>query len=185
MWVAAVEVATGVGLALAAWRLGWTWRLVPAVVLVAGLVAITAVDVVHQRIPTRFAAVTGIVGAAAGIPAALAADATGALVAAVVGAAGYGGFLTFLYLVSPSGLGGGDVRLAWLVGAVVGALTWRAGQGATAAIPPVLTTAVVAATIGLVTHLAVALVGRRRRTLPFAPAMTVAALLVGLLAQPA
>lgn len=182
-WVVAVEVAAGVGVALAAWRLGWSWRLAVAVPFVLGLVAITAVDVVHQRIPTRFVAVTAAACVVVGVPATLAADAGGALAAAWAGAAAYGGFLTVLYLVSSNGLGGGDVRLAWLVGGVVGALTWTSDQGAGGAVPHVLTTAVVAALIGLATHLAVALAGRRTRTLPFAPAMTTAALLVGLLAQ--
>jgi leader peptidase (prepilin peptidase) / N-methyltransferase len=184
-WVAAVELATGVGFALAAWRLGWTWRLAPALPFVAGLVAVTAVDVVHQRIPTRFVVAAGTACAAAGIPAALLAGAGGVPATAVLGAVAYGGFLTFLYLASPRGLGGGDVRLAWLAGGVVGGLTWTADAGTAAAIPHVLTTAVLAAVIGLVTHLAVALAGHRSRTLPFAPAMTAAALLVALLAQPA
>lgn len=189
-WVAAVEVATGGLFALAAWRVGWSWELAPILVLVAGLVAVVAVDVVHQRVPTRFVAVTGSLCAAIGLSITAASGATEVLVAALVGGAAYGGVLAILHLLSPGGLGGGDVRLAWLVGAVVGGVTWMPDQGPWGAVPHAFTTSIVATGIGLVSHLVVALTAlalpdrARSSALPFAPAIAAAALLVALLAQP-
>jgi len=188
----AVSLATGVVFGLTAWRLGWSWRLGPVLVAAAGIVVAAAVDAACRRVPTGFVVRAGAAALAAAVVASAWSGTWGALAAAMVGAAAYGGGLTLVHLVAPSGLGGGDVRLAWLVGAVVG---WASAAARTSdvdagfaapALSAVWAALLLSVGIGLATHLVVAL--RRRptaspRTLPFGPALGVGALVV-LLAQP-
>jgi leader peptidase (prepilin peptidase) / N-methyltransferase len=130
-WALGVEVATGVGSGVAAARFGWSVELPPVLVLVAGLVAVSTVDIVCRRIPTRFvyvttAAATAAIGLAVlvdGEPASLVGAAVGAVVAAAM--LGLSHLLIEVVLGKPFGLG--DVRLGTLIGLVagwLGSLNW-------------------------------------------------------------
>lgn len=119
----AVELVTAALFAVTAARLGAVAALPAFLVVVAGLVAISAVDlelyIVPNRIlyPTLFLAAPLLLGAAA-----YDGDWTGARTAAIGGAIGFG-LLLVINLVSPAGMGFGDVRLAGLIGMIVGWLS--------------------------------------------------------------
>ena len=101
-------------------QVGWSWPLPAYLVLAAGLVALTVIDLRDQLLPRRLILA---VGAGTGALLTVAAAQTGAgdaLLHAVLSAAG--AYLVFLALrlVDPRALGGGDVNLAGLLGLALG-----------------------------------------------------------------
>jgi leader peptidase (prepilin peptidase)/N-methyltransferase len=162
-----VEFGTGALFALVAVRFGLTWEL-PAFLFLAGAAVLLAViDLQHRLLPNRVMLPSIVAGVVLLLFAALPGQEWGALLRACVAAAVL--FVVFLVMavISPSGMGWGDVKLAALVGLYLGWIGWGA--------------VVVGAAAGFVVQAAVALVllaGRRiglRGELPFGPAMLVGA----------
>jgi len=110
-----VEALTAALFAAAAWRFGPTLDAVTAAALLAGLVAITVVDLEHQIIPD----VLSLPGILAGVLANLA---TGRLpwLESIVGVLVGGGAFLVIILVSGGGMGGGDMKLGAMLGAFLG-----------------------------------------------------------------
>jgi leader peptidase (prepilin peptidase) / N-methyltransferase len=174
-WMVGVEAATGVLFGAAAARVGWSAELPTVLVLLAGLVAVSAVDLVYLRIPARFVHVTGAGAAVAIAVAAVAAGPVDAVAGALLGGGVYGGFLAVFYLASPAMLGFGDVRLAALIGAVVGWLAWAPDRPVEGPLTAVLRAAFVAGLVGTVVGTVLLVVRRQNRPFPFGPAMAVGA----------
>jgi leader peptidase (prepilin peptidase)/N-methyltransferase len=179
-WLGVVELATGLLYGLAAARIGWTRELPVVLVLLAGLVAVSAVDLVYLRIPTRFVRATGAAVAACIAVAAVTVGPVGALVGALVGGALYGGFLGIFYLISPAMLGFGDVRLGTLIGAVVGWLAWMPDRPVEAPVTGVLGAAFLGSLAGTVAGLVLLAARRQNRPFPFGPAMALGAVVAAL-----
>ena len=165
-----VEVATALLTALTVLRTGLSWEL-PAFLLLAVVgVLLAVVDLQHRLLPNRVVLPALAAGTALLLLAALADGAWDALLRAVLGAAALFAVYLVLALVSPGGLGMGDVKLAALVGLYLGWLGWAA--------------VVLGALAGFVVQALVALVllaARRiglRGELPFGPAMLAGAALV-------
>lgn len=126
-----IEAASG-GLALLAiLSFGPTWRGLAAAVLGVCLVPVVAIDLRHRLIPDLVVLPATALALVAGV----AAD-PGRWWVPVVSALGAAGFLLVLSLVYPGGMGLGDVKLALLMGAVLGsavipalALAFAAGAG--------------------------------------------------------
>ncbi|HET7488237.1 MAG TPA: prepilin peptidase [Acidimicrobiales bacterium] len=118
-----VELGTAAVFAIVAARIGPHAVLPAFLVVMAGLVAISAVDlelfIVPNRIlyPTLFVAAPLLV-----IAAAVDGDWHRLLTAAIGGAIGWG-LLFAIHMVSPAGMGFGDVRLAGLIGMLLGWLS--------------------------------------------------------------
>jgi leader peptidase (prepilin peptidase)/N-methyltransferase len=110
-----VETLTAALFAAAAWRFGPTLDAVTAAALLAGLVAITVVDLEHQIIPD----VLSLPGILAGVLANLA---TGRLpwLESIMGVLVGGGVFLAIILVSGGGMGGGDMKLGAMLGAFLG-----------------------------------------------------------------
>jgi leader peptidase (prepilin peptidase)/N-methyltransferase len=110
-----VETLTAALFAAAAWRFGPTLDAVAAAALLAGLVAITVVDLEHQIIPD----VLSLPGILAGVLANLA---TGRLpwLESIMGVLVGGGVFLAIILVSGGGMGGGDMKLGAMLGAFLG-----------------------------------------------------------------
>jgi leader peptidase (prepilin peptidase)/N-methyltransferase len=148
-----VETLTAALFAAAAWRFGPTLDAVAAAALLAGLVAITVVDLEHQIIPD----VLSLPGILAGVLANLA---TGRLpwLESIMGVLVGGGVFLAIILVSGGGMGGGDMKLGAMLGAFLG---WKV----------VLLSMLVAVVAGGL--LAVALIGTgvrgRKDPIPFGP----------------
>jgi len=167
-----VEVTSAVLLAAAALRFGLSWALPAFCVLFASLVVVSVVDLDHLIIPSRVVYPTLCVTAPL---LGLAAVATGAWAhlgsAAIGGVAGLGCLLV-VHLVAPHGMGFGDVRLAGLIGMMLGWL--GLGYAAVA----LLLALVLASVVG------VALIATRRRSrtdaVPFGPFMAMGAELAAL-----
>jgi leader peptidase (prepilin peptidase)/N-methyltransferase len=158
-------VGTALLLVLVVLRFGLSWELPAFLALAVVAVLLTLVDLRHHLLPDRVVLPGLGAGAALLAVAAAAEPAWPALLRAVLGAVAL--FLAFLVLalISPGGLGMGDVKLAALLGLYLGWLGWPAVLvGAAAAF-------VVQALVALVL-LAARRVGRRS-DLPFGPSMLV------------
>ena len=162
-----VEVATALLFVLGALRFGLSWELSAYLFLAAAGVLLAVVDLQHHLLPNRVVVPSIGIGAMLLLLAALPDRDWEALLRALLGAAVL--FLVFLVLalISPRGLGMGDVKLAGLIGLYLGWIGWGA--------------VVVGASAGFVIQALLALVllaGRRiglRGELPFGPAMLLGA----------
>jgi leader peptidase (prepilin peptidase)/N-methyltransferase len=115
-----VELLTGVVFAAAALRFGWDAALPAYLVLFAGLVALSAIDLDLHRLPNRVLYPT-LFSVAPLLVLASAVDHRWAN----LGRAAEGGLLSFvillaIHLAAPRGMGFGDVRLAGLIGMATG-----------------------------------------------------------------
>jgi leader peptidase (prepilin peptidase) / N-methyltransferase len=168
-WWLAVEATTALAFGAVAARFGWSAELPAVLAFAAGLVALSAVDVVYLRIPTRFVYATAAVVVAAMAYATGVGAPPGALASAALGAAGYGGVFVLYWLLWRGGLGFGDVRLATVVGLVAGWLAWDPRWPAYAAAAVVVQAAFVAACAGVVVGVALLVVRRASRPFAFGP----------------
>lgn len=181
-WTGAVEAITGVAFGVVAATWGWSWVLVPVLVLVTGAVAMSAVDLWVMRIPTRFAWTTGL-GVMGALVAATALDADvhpRALGGAAVGALAFGGILGVLYVASPRMLGFGDVRLGVVAGAVLGWVGWSAIDPVLGPLQLVLAALFVGGLVGTLWGGALLVVRRRNAAFPFGPALALGAVAMAL-----
>ena len=111
----AIELVTGV---LFVWTLaerGLTIDLIPALLLVTGLVAITGIDLDHQLIPDAIS----IPGIVVGLVASTLTGRPGWL-DSLVGVLLGGGIFLLIIVASRGGMGGGDMKLGAMLGAFLG-----------------------------------------------------------------
>ena len=158
-----LEAATGTLFALVGLRFGVSWELPAFLVLAGSGVLLAVVDLRHRRLPNRVVLPAIVAGAGLLLVAAAGEGGWLALLRAAVGAGLlFAGYLT-LALISPRGLGMGDVKLAALLGLYLGWLGWAA----------VVVGAVAGFLVQAVLALALLAGGRigLRGELPFGPAM--------------
>src|SRR3954471_10391026 len=105
-------------------RFGAAWELPPYLVLAAGLVALSLIDLDHFLLPNRVLYPTGIIMAALFvIPALVDGQGDDYLRAVLGGAAAFAVFFV-IHVISPRGMGFGDVRLSFVLGFALGWLSW-------------------------------------------------------------
>lgn len=110
-----VEFVTGLLFVWALAERGLTVDLIPALLLVAGLVAITGIDLDHQLIPDAIS----LPGIAVGLVASTVIGRPGwldSLIGIVVG----GGIFLVIIVASRGGMGGGDMKMGAMLGAFLG-----------------------------------------------------------------
>lgn len=121
-----MEMVTGGLFAVMTLRFGVSWSLPAYLTLAACAVLLSVVDLQHHRLPD---AIVGPFAVAALFLLAAAAWGSGTwepLVRAVLGAVILFVFYLVLALISPGGLGMGDVKLAAVLGLFLAFLSWRA-----------------------------------------------------------
>jgi leader peptidase (prepilin peptidase)/N-methyltransferase len=166
------EIATAGLFAAAALTFDRVWVSVMIAPFLGLMVALAIIDLRHRIIPNRvvypsllaFAAYIVIVGLAGG-----GID----VIRAALGMLAYGGVLLLVAIVSPKGMGMGDVKLAALIGLVLGSLGLRyvtvaAGAG------------VLLGGVGAVVALIAG--ASRKNAIPFGPFLTAGALVAAFLA---
>jgi leader peptidase (prepilin peptidase)/N-methyltransferase len=123
-WTPAVEVGTAATfVATAAW-LGWS-PLLPAFLFFAALmIVLTAIDLQHKRLPDRLVLPAYPVLAALLAVAAATGDTWGSFGRALLGGLVLFAVYLVLALINPAGLGGGDVKLAGVLGMALGWFGW-------------------------------------------------------------
>ena len=109
----AVEGATALLVAGAAWKFGLTWDLAVATVFLCVLVAISATDLERRIIPNRIVVPGAVVLLAAN-------TVLHPSVEWIVAGVGAGLFFLVAALAKPGGMGMGDVKLAFLMGVALG-----------------------------------------------------------------
>jgi leader peptidase (prepilin peptidase)/N-methyltransferase len=120
-----VELATALLFGGAAARLGYQWALGAYLVMLAGLLALSYIDVEKLLLPLRIVYPTVLLMAALFVLAASLDHTWHRLLVAVIGAAAWYVLFFALNLASPRVLGFGDVRLALVLGLGLGWLGWR------------------------------------------------------------
>ena len=120
-----VELTTAALFVAAALRFGLDWVLPAYLVFFAALVAITFIDLELYIIPNRVLYPTLYITVPLLVLAAAAQGDWDNLQRALVGAVGAWVFFLLLHLVSPRGMGFGDVRLSFLLGLFLGWLDLR------------------------------------------------------------
>jgi leader peptidase (prepilin peptidase)/N-methyltransferase len=171
-----VELGTAAAFAATAVRFGADAALPAFLLFVAALIAISAIDlelyIVPNRIiyPTLFAGIPLLLVAAA-----VDGDWASVRQAAIGGAIGFGAFLV-IHLISPRGMGFGDVRLAGVIGMFVGWIS----------VGHVLLGLFLAFLLASVLGVGLILVGLRGRKdhLPFGPFLALGAFLAVLFGDP-
>jgi len=109
----AVELVTALLVAGSVWKFGLTGSAAVAAFFCLSLVAVSATDLEHRIIPNRIVVPAGVIVLAANT--ALHPGPQWA-----IGAFGASGFLLAAALAYPAGMGMGDVKLAFLMGAALG-----------------------------------------------------------------
>jgi leader peptidase (prepilin peptidase) / N-methyltransferase len=115
-----VEGLTGLLFAGTALRIGWSAELPAVLLFIAGGVALSAIDIDTMRLPRKLIfIVLALVGAALLVAAAFTRN-WSALMWAAIGSVAAGSAFFALRVAVPKGFGMGDVRLAFLLGAITG-----------------------------------------------------------------
>ncbi len=120
-----VELVTTALVVTVAVRYGADWVVIPPLILVVALMALSVIDLYVYRLPDLIVFPALGVSAVAMVVVAFAIDHPEALGRAAAGALGYFGLLLVAHLISPRGMGFGDVKLALLLGLHLG---WVAGS---------------------------------------------------------
>jgi leader peptidase (prepilin peptidase)/N-methyltransferase len=115
------ELASGVLFVAVALVYEDPWRAVLLAPFAGLMVAISVIDVRHRRIPNRLVYPAVVIAAAVIIVGDLAGGGLNALDAGI-GLIAYGLGLMVIALISPKGMGMGDVKLAGLIGLVLGSI---------------------------------------------------------------
>ena len=126
------------------------------------LVVLTVIDLEHKLLPNRIVYPTFVAGWAGLVAAAFIDGDTDRLRSAALGALVFGGFFFVVAFIYPAGMGGGDVKLAFVLGTFVG---YAGGVGAVLA--GMFLSFLLGGVIGIV---AMKLSGAGRKTqIPFGP----------------
>lgn len=115
-----LEVSTAVLFAGAGLRFGANWALPAFLVFFAALLAVAVIDLEHYIVPNRIVVFTVVVSVPLLAAAALLGDEWASLRTALLGAVAAGAGLLVINLISPRGMGMGDVKLAVVLGLFLG-----------------------------------------------------------------
>ncbi len=162
------EAATAILFALAAAEFGLTVEGFAFAALFWVLVVLTVIDLEHKLLPNRIVYPSILVGWAALFVAAIVEGDVGHFSEVALGSLVYGGFFLLIGFIYPAGMGGGDIKLAVLLGAFLGWVDFPA---------VVLVGMFLGFMFGGIPSLILLVLGRanRKTALPFGPMMALGA----------
>jgi leader peptidase (prepilin peptidase)/N-methyltransferase len=171
-----VELLTGIAFGLTAWRFGFDWALPAYLYLVAVGIALAFIDLDTQRLPNALTLPSYPVASVLLLIPALVDGDPAAFIRAVIGGVALFVFYFLLAVISPGGMGFGDVKLSGVLGMYLGYLSW--GVLALGAFLGFL--------IGGLVGVALLLARRagRKSKVPFGPSMIAGALIAIWVGQP-
>ena len=105
---------------LSAWKFGFTFAALVYAAFFWGLIVLTVIDLDHKLLPNRVVYPMFIAGWVGVTADALLRGRAGELLDAGIGALIFGGFFLLVALIVPAGMGGGDVKLAFVLGTFLG-----------------------------------------------------------------
>ncbi|MFP5320763.1 MAG: prepilin peptidase [Acidimicrobiia bacterium] len=180
-WFPVTEVVMAGAFAAVVVGIGWHAWTLPVLFLAAALVTLAAVDLRVYRIPDRIDFPAMGVGFAAICVAALVAGEPETIVGAAVGGVLYAGMLFLAHVISPRGMGWGDVKLAWLMGFFLGWFGYEGGSLGDQIVGPlraVLLGAVIGSVLGVVSGGAYAIARRSTKVVfPYGPSLAAGCLI--------
>ena len=156
-----LEVSTSLLFGLMAGHFGWSWELFAYSALMAGLVALTWIDLHTKRLPREITYTTAAIMVPLLCVAALVRDEPRRVWMMALGAGIALALMALIYVASRGGMGDGDVRLSPLLGAALGYI--NPGLAPVGLFFGFLSGAVVGVVVMLITH------GDRRTAVPFGP----------------
>ena len=115
-----IELATGLSWAFLVWRYGVTLEVAVLAAFFWVLVVLTAIDLEHKLLPNKIVYPAFVASWIALPLVAVVNDDLGDLKGAAFGALIFGGFLFTVAFIAPAGMGGGDVKLAFVLGTYLG-----------------------------------------------------------------
>jgi leader peptidase (prepilin peptidase) / N-methyltransferase len=121
-----IELATGALFALAVWKFGLTSEAALYAAFFWVLIVLSVIDLEHRLLPNRVVYPATVVGWIGLIAVALVDGDADRLLDAAIGALIFGGFLFVCAFLYPAGMGGGDVKLGFLLGTFLG---YQGGAG--------------------------------------------------------
>ena len=148
----------------------------------AFIVAVSAIDLEHYRIPDRLVFPALAISVPGVILISLQKDVAEAIPRALLGSATFFGILLVFHLISPRGMGFGDVKLGLVLGLFTG---WLAPTQLAQAPYLAVIAMFFGGIIGVVMGFVVALSRGRKAAFPFGPALCAGAYLVVLLSNSA
>lgn len=157
-----IELASGGLFGLAAWKFGASLEGVVFAAFFWMLVVLTAIDLEHHLLPNKIVLPALVAGWVLLALAALVERDPGRLAEAALGALVFGGFFFLIAFVYPAGMGGGDVKLAFVLGTFLGYL-----GGIGYAIVGMFLSFFLGALVGL--SLMLLMGGNRKMQVPFGP----------------
>lgn len=164
------ELATGLLFAFAVAKFDVTATAVVYAAFFWVLVVLTVIDLEHKLLPNRIVYPAFVVGWAGLVTAALIDGDTERLRSAGLGAVVFGGFFFVVAFIYPAGMGGGDVKLAFVLGTFVG---YAGGVGAV--LVGMFLSFLLGGVIGIV---AMRVSGKGRKTqIPFGPFLALGSVL--------
>lgn len=174
-----IELSMGALFVALTWRMvssDMTWALGAYLYVCAIGVALSMIDVETKLLPNRIVLPSYFIVAALLVVASLGMHESWPLIRAAIGAAAMFAFYFVLAAARPGGMGFGDVKLAGLLGAVTGYISWST----------LVVGAFGAFVLGAVVGVALAVVSGdgRKTAIPFGPFMTTAAMLAIFAADP-
>lgn len=114
------ELFTGVLFALAVVEFGPSFTAAVYAAFFWVLVVLTVIDLEHKLLPNRIVYPSFVAGWIGLVAAALVDGDVERLVSAAIGAVVFGGFFFVVAFIYPAGMGGGDVKLAFVLGTFLG-----------------------------------------------------------------
>ena len=165
LWLGAALVAGVCGIV---WRVGWSAGLPGYLLFVVAGTLVAGIDAAARRVPDVIVVPASVIGAALLSTASAVEGDSMALARAGLGGAVLIGFYLALLVVSPRGIGLGDVKLAGFIGMYLAWLSWRTLAFGTLS-------AFVLAAVATAPLLAMRRIDRSTR-IPFAPFMVAGAI---------
>jgi leader peptidase (prepilin peptidase) / N-methyltransferase len=172
----AVELLTALAFAAVGARFADDWILPAYLVFTAGLIALSLIDLEHYVLPNRVLYPVGFIAVPLLLFGSVLDDDIGAFGRALLGGAVAFAIFYGIHVISPRGMGFGDVRLSFLLGCFLGYLSWwHVAFGLFAGF-----------FYGAVVGVALLALGRRgrRQHIPFGPFLAAGALTIVLVGQP-
>lgn len=172
-----IELITGILFALAAMKFGLGAESVVFAGFFWVLIVLSAIDLEHRLLPNRIVYPAFVAGWGALIALTIATGEPERLIDAAIGALVFGGFFGLVAFLFPAGMGGGDVKLGFVLGTFLGFLD---GLGV------VLVGMFLAFLAGSIAGIGLIVFGGRGRksTVPFGPFLALGALLAVFVGRP-
>lgn len=158
----AVEIVTAALFVVVTMRFGAAWVVIPPLILVTAVMALSVIDLYIYRLPDLITFPAIALSVVAMVVIAFVVDRPIALGRALLGAVAYFVLLLIAHLISPRGMGFGDVKLSLLLGLHIGWVSGSTYVGWTPVLRLVLISLFIGSVLGVTGGVIVAILRKSR-----------------------